>query len=348
MIKTPVSIYLAIVLLLVQLSGSTAVKAAEFSAGILPTVVFPLADGSNYTLMAVFYPTKVPSVSFQMGPFTVEATPEAPLAKNVRGAVVISHGLGGSTMGHRDIATALAQEGFIVAAILHSKDNYQYKADLNSLKNWLSRPLEVNAAITAIQNHTKFSDALIGRPVGAFGFSRGGYTLLAALGAAPDIQRLREHCAVNTHDPACKRAVASEDHKNAKYIEEPLDEPRICAAVLADPFAAIFNDDALREIRDVPIQVYLPENENELLAQFHGGRLSFLLSTMDRKHPVETVEFPHAQHFSFLAPFPHKIELPDEMRRQYNGFDRDRFTQMFHMRLIKFFKNTMKNCNGNQ
>jgi len=344
MIKYIHDLWVVIFLLLTLIPFISPVRAADFSAGILPKVVIPSSIENAVSSMMVFYPTKAVTKPMQMGLFSVDATLNAPLANSVSGIIIISHGLGGSHLSHRDIAVTLAHEGFVVAAVLHSMDNFQYKADLNSPENWQNRPLEISAAITVLQAHKKFSKALKGKPVGAFGFSRGGYTVLAALGAKPELKILHKHCATNTHDPTCQRSEQPKIKIGDYDIGKIPQEARICAAVLADPLAAIFRDNSLKRIRDIPIQIYLPENENELLAKFHGSKVASLLNDTDRKSDVEVFTFSNAQHFSFLAPFPDGIQVADEIRKLYNGFDKKEFNHMFLSRLVAFFKNSMSRC----
>ena len=54
-----------------------------------------------------------------VGPVTVRAAKDCPIAGRDLPLVVISHGFGGSFVGHRDVAEALADTGFIVVVINH-------------------------------------------------------------------------------------------------------------------------------------------------------------------------------------------------------------------------------------
>ncbi|MEJ8825090.1 hypothetical protein WKW80_24185 [Variovorax humicola] len=87
--------------------------------------------------VALFYPTQSPERSIAMGPFTVHAamggTPDA----QVKGLIVLSHGNGGSELGHASLAEALARDGYLVAAIRHPGDNWQ---DRSLLANGPARP----------------------------------------------------------------------------------------------------------------------------------------------------------------------------------------------------------------
>src|SRR3546814_3246901 len=74
----------------------------------------------------VFYPsTEAGEGTTAIGPYDVAAAfgvPEQPGAKPL---VVISHGHGGSNLGHHDLAAYLARNGFIVATIEHPRDSFR-------------------------------------------------------------------------------------------------------------------------------------------------------------------------------------------------------------------------------
>ena len=76
-------------------------------------------------MVSLWYPTDQASGTVRVGPFTFQATRDAEPANGRRGLVVISHGTAGSDLGHRNIAMALAEAGFIAAAPLHPRDNYE-------------------------------------------------------------------------------------------------------------------------------------------------------------------------------------------------------------------------------
>ena len=75
--------------------------------------------------VSLWYPATQVSGTVHVGSFTFRATRDAEPVKGRRGLVVISHGTAGSDLGHRNIAIALADAGFIVAAPLHPRDNYK-------------------------------------------------------------------------------------------------------------------------------------------------------------------------------------------------------------------------------
>lgn len=74
--------------------------------------------------VTVWYPTEVDPISSKFGSYEMLVAQEAEIATGEYGLVVISHGWGGSHLGHQSIAQYLAANGYIVASLLHPNNNY--------------------------------------------------------------------------------------------------------------------------------------------------------------------------------------------------------------------------------
>ena len=70
--------------------------------------------------VAVWFPSVGTPVSVSVGPFQQMVVSEGSVAGTQLPLVLISHGTGGSEASHYDTALTLAQEGFVVAALLIS------------------------------------------------------------------------------------------------------------------------------------------------------------------------------------------------------------------------------------
>lgn len=91
---------------------------ADFSAGFVSvTLRDPVEDGPMTAIFA--YPTMQPPSRTALGPYTIEATRNATPTIGRFPLIVVSHGTGGSALGHHDSLTALAGAGFIAAAVEH-------------------------------------------------------------------------------------------------------------------------------------------------------------------------------------------------------------------------------------
>ena len=102
--------------------------------------------------------------------------------------VVISHGNGGGPASHVDIALALASAGYVVAAPMHSGDNFADQSAVGSV-SWLSgRTIELHETIDYMLRDWQGHDHISPEHIGAFGYSAGGFTVLTAVGAQPDLR----------------------------------------------------------------------------------------------------------------------------------------------------------------
>ena len=70
-------------------------------------------------VVALYYPTQAPARSIAMGPFTTQVAIQARPDATFKGLIVLSHGIGGTELGHSSLAEALAQHGYLVAALRH-------------------------------------------------------------------------------------------------------------------------------------------------------------------------------------------------------------------------------------
>ncbi len=96
--------------------------------------------------------------------------------------IVISHGTNGWFGGHHDTAAALADAGFVVAAINHPGDSAKDNARSGELSVFLSRPADMIRLIDFVLNDWKGKAIVDPARIGLFGFSAGGYTSLELIG----------------------------------------------------------------------------------------------------------------------------------------------------------------------
>ncbi len=107
--------------------SATFAQAAGFSVIEIP------ADPEGPALRgAVWTPCAAPASEIKLGLYAMAGVRDCPIAASDRlPLVVLSHGYGGSFLGHHDTAEALANAGFVVAAINHSSDNFQLRGGPN-------------------------------------------------------------------------------------------------------------------------------------------------------------------------------------------------------------------------
>ena len=275
---------------------------------------------------AVWYPCDAPAGPIALGPaITLQGAKDCPVKSGPWPLVVISHGAGGSFIGHRDTAAALADAGFVVAAISHAGDNFQDLSAHEDLSIFISRPMDMKRLIDFALR--RWPDRIDAGRIGFFGFSRGGYTGLALAGANPDFSIRTPWCKDMPDIRMCAQA-----RRNELPPQPPVHDARIRAAVIADPLS-FFDAKGLKNVK-IPIQLWASERGGD-------GVLPGDVEAVRRGLP-STTDFrvqPGSAHFAFLAPCSAVLakELP-EICNDAPGFDRVAFHDKLNAEAIAFFR----------
>lgn len=104
---------------------------------------------------------------------SLQGVKDCPITGTKLPLVIISHGRGGWFGGHNDVAEALADAGFVVAAINHPGDNGNDRSQSDSLSVMASRPADIIRLLDFMVNNWKDKAALDPNRIGFFGFSKG-------------------------------------------------------------------------------------------------------------------------------------------------------------------------------
>ena len=309
----------------------------------------PMGGQMQYSL---WYPTKVPNSVVRLDQFEFLGTQDAEPAAGHFGLVILSHGSGGFDLGHRDTAIALAKAGFIAAAPLHPRNNFHDDIGDDQRIVLDGRPRQLSAVIDALLAQRVWSSRIDSNKIAAFGFSAGGYTVLAALGADPEFSRILDHCERHAEeDPYCNIVglsdVAARKARAMEYAGPPqsFHDGRLCAAVIADPFTAPFSDATLKALPPAKLLFLRPEVENVVKAEFHVSRVVRLLMQRDDFPDPQVILLPKAHHFSFVAPIPESVGKslagPDRFDRAAFHDEMDRRNALheeMNSTIVPFFK----------
>ena len=280
-------------------------------------------------------PCRLPAILCRQLAYEMPVAPDAPVAAGAFGLIVISHGAGGMALLHRDLAMALASQGYVVAAPTHARGRGN---DVSGVGVWVGRPKQVSRVIdTVLEDEALGSHIARGR-IGMVGHSNGGYTALAIAGAQPSPRAAGAHCREHPDDVKfCSQGGAAAREATREvgvgHLAE-LRDPRVRSIVLMAPNAAPFTDDALARVA-VPVLVYAAENDDLTRPQYHASRLTRALPQ------AECVLVKGAGHFSFIASFPPVLRIvAGEGARDPDGFDRDALHEVMNREIVGFFDRT--------
>jgi predicted dienelactone hydrolase len=277
----------------------------------------------------IWYPSGTSASSQPIGAYAQTVATGGEIAGRGLPLIVISHGSGGSFEGHYDTALALAEAGFVVAAVTHTGDNYRDHSGFARVEN---RPRHIKALVDYMLTSWPHRDLIDPARIGMFGFSAGGFTALVMIGGVPDMTRGPAYCAAYPDEWACRKIKEYGDsgRTSAAFVHDP----RIAAAVIAAPaIGYAFTPEALAGIK-VPIQLWRGDSDELLPHPRHAQHVYDGLPAKPEYHVVQ-----NAGHFAFLAPCTALLErVAPEICRDPAGFDRMAFHRQLNPAVVAFFK----------
>jgi predicted dienelactone hydrolase len=318
----------AVAAIAIMLAG-TCVHAAGFQQGVAAD------QGGKPLVIGIWYPSQTLAKPVSMGPTTMTVAVNAQVNGNALPMIVMSHGTGGSYLGHFDTAIALADAGFVVVAMNHTGDNY---ADQSRSVDVMDRPRQVTRVIDHMLSTWEGRAAIDPLRVGMFGFSSGGFTTLTIIGGVPDFTKIGPMCRQYPGDFACQ-LVAKSEGQVVPPATIAVADARIKAAVVAAPALGFtFSPDGLKNVK-VPVQLWRAENDVIVPHPRYAEAVRLALPEAPDYHVV-----PHAGHYDFLAPCSEALaSLAPAICTSSAGFDRAAFHVGFDSEVVKFFEKTLKN-----
>ena len=291
-----------------------------------------LADADGPALIgAAWYPCSQPPAEVDFGKFGLPGVKDCPLPEGSLPLIVFSHGRRGNFAGHHDTAAALADAGFVVAAINHPGDTVLDLSRTDDLSIYVERPNDIKRLIDFMVGAPAFASSIDSERIGLFGFSRGGYTGLAVIGASPDWANATARCQQATSH-VCEQIRAKQ------FPGQPVPDPRIKAAVIADPPTVFFTADSFGAVK-IPVQLWASEYGGDGVPPHAADIVDKNLSSKHEYHVV-----PNSGHFAFLAPCPPALmaQLP-QLCIDTGGFDRIAFHRQFNADVLAFFQAQLLN-----
>ena len=254
-----------------------------------------------------------------------------PIDGNRLPLIVISHGRRGSFLAHTDTAAALADAGFVVAAINHPGDTAKDSSRTDEFSVLLERPADIKRLTDFMLGPWENAAVVDVRRIGLFGFSRGAYTGLVVVGGNPDFGALAAFC-----EKAAASTQKCQDVRAGRVpTDAPVHDPRIRAAILADPplLDGLFTRERLSGVT-MPILLWRSALGGDGVAPEGIDALAQLLPVRPDYRIV-----PNSSHFSFVIPCPPKLaETAPVLCTDPPGFDRRAFHREFNDAAVAFFR----------
>lgn len=347
---------LAAAALLLSLAGHAAAQHAGYRT-------FTVAGEAPMTV-ALYYPTAVPARTVPMGPWQPVVAPGAPASEApLKGLILVSHGTGGTELNHHNLATRLARDGYLVAAVRHPGDNWQDRSLITSGRYFSERPMQLSRVLDALLASPEWGARIPAGRIGAVGHSAGGYGVLALAGGEADPLRAQLHCrtvqddpgfcslakgeavpgagstqaapAASTATPQSSQAPRSaQSAQAAQRVSVP--DRRIRAVVALAPMAMVFTPESLAAIT-VPVRVIVAERDAVLNGKYHGGHV---VANLPRAQASTAVG---AGHFAFMAQS--VIPLPSaagDAASNPPGFDRLAYLPELENQVAAFFAEQLR------
>jgi predicted dienelactone hydrolase len=300
----------------------------------------------------VFYPSASAKGVTSLGPYELDATANAAAIAGAKPLVMISHGHGGSDLGHHDLATYLAAHGFIVAAITHPKDNFRDSSGDGHPVVLVGRPIQISATISYLLQSPRWKPLIDPNRIGVAGFSNGGYTSLLLAGAVPRFTGLVRHCRLHPDDRNVCTPLAqleAQDAQHGRAVGQAIDtlqrslhrwgntaDPRVKAAFVMAPFSSVFDVAGLAHI-DRPVFLYYAQDDHVLIPRYNALHIAPLIRTLAGIRMV-----PKADHYVFLSPCSRELAADDpDICRDPAGVDRVAVHRQINAAALAFFRKAL-------
>ena len=329
-VQKDLSMRLMLAIMLVLFAASLPARASD---GIVGFVVIAVPNGTAPPIeTALWYPTEgAPPRATRLGPFSQDLAPGASVRGRDLPLIVISHGSGSSFTGHVDTAFALAQAGFVVAAPTHTGDNTRDSSGATDLG---ARTRQFAAVIEHVVNWNP--GAVSPGRIGAFGYSAGAFTVLAAAGRTPDIGRINALCAAHPAFFDCRLIGGAAAAPTQPVLTRT---PHVLRGlvVAAPALGFTFGPGSLAALT-MPVQLWQAAEDVILPTPNYAEPVQAALPNPPEFHSVAG-----AGHFDFMSPCPEGMaRAVPAICGSAPGFDRVAFHARFNADMIRFMTEALR------
>lgn len=288
---------------------------------------------------AVWYPSEAAVPDAPNTPFGQAVALHAAVAGGDLPLVVISHGDGGWFGGHAPLARAIAEAGMIAVALNHPGNSDGDETAPPS--RWITeRPAHLTRVVDYMSKDWPDGAHVDAARLGAFGFSAGGHSVLAAADAETSLDRIAAHCDATPGEFVCHSGMAADLVDEAGPFPAPL--PGLRAVVAAAPgFGFGFDPEQVADL-DVAIQLWGAAEDARVPQGANIAPLASALTTPSEAHVVEA-----AGHFAFRPPCNPALEEANPRVWEMAcvdapEFDREAFQQRFTSVVVEFLAENLR------
>ena len=266
-------------------------------------------------LMHIFYPTETAEQAIQLGPFILDVSENSTVSAGSYPLVIFSHGSGSMPLLFRGLGQYLARNGYIVGMPEHPFNNRTDNSGVDTLENFINRPLHLQIAINWFFEKSAFKSHLMADNISIIGHSLGGYTALALAGGIPTPLPFKD------------------------ISPKPLtvvNDTRIKSMVLLAPATVLFSMEGALANVDLPILMYTAELDKLTLGT---QQADIVLNGVKNRTKVKHKIIPNAGHFSFMNVYPDELKSVNIPPSQDPpGFNRQAFLDELYPEIVEFLR----------
>lgn len=264
--------------------------------------------------------------------------------------IVLSHGTGGAAMGLAWLGEALAANGYVVAAVNHHGNTAAESTQpLQGTLVWWDRPQDISVLIDRLLADPQWGSRIDASRIGVAGFSIGGYTALASVGARLSSAQWQKVCTDATTASSCKlppevsskfpegeaERLLTKDQRvlNAViHMDDDYRDRRIKAAFVIAPVVGMaMRHDSLGAIT-VPVQIVVGSDDDQAIPHFNAESIAKAIPN------VKLDILPKVTHYSFLPVCNDRGKnYVKELCVDPSGVDREGLHKYVAIRAIEFF-----------
>ncbi|MFN8414536.1 MAG: prolyl oligopeptidase family serine peptidase [Anaerolineales bacterium] len=220
--------------------------------------------------------------------------------------ILLSHGTGGASLQLGWLASYLASEGYIAAAVNHHGNNGLEPYVAKGFLHYWERAKDLSAILDQLLVDQTFANLIDQNQIGAAGFSLGGYTVMAVAGGKTNIQPMIDMFSHSESD--LSKAIPPEFTDADAFIKEiqslgqyvaiadaSYRDERIKAVfAIAPVLGQAFSSEGLESIQ-IPVKIVVGENDQ--LAPSSVNAAYYALHIKD----AELTQLGKVGHYTFLG-----------------------------------------------